>query len=593
MNLITLDFETYFTDDYTLSKMTTESYIRDPRFSTHCVGIRHNSAPAEVWEGAPIQDEVAMQEGAVVCHHAHFDGLILSHHYDIKPAFWFDTLSMARLVFPQAKSHSLGALVKMLGLPEKNVPYGSFKNIRELPPELYDKVAAGCANDVELTYAVFQQLLPLVPRSELRLIDITIRMFTEPALGLNRAVLHDYLKTSKEQKDALLEQLGVTKETLGSAQKFASALQALGVEPPTKISPRTGEVAFAFAKSDQGLKDLLEHEDDRVALLTEARLENKSNILETRGQRMLDMDARGAMCVYLKYYGAHTGRWSGGDKMNWQNFKRGSALREAILAPEGYVLVVIDLAQIECRVLNWLAGQHDVLELFAGGQDVYCAQATKALGRTITKADRAERHLFKTAELGLGYGMGAKKFASVLQMQGIEADAEAMVATYRGNHRQVVALWKEADTALEHLLTATPQYSSGYVLGDTKSPVVRAYNKKIFYPGGSWSDYTPLQHDGQEYFMDTRRGRTKMYGAKLVENVVQALSRNILAEAMTKIAAKYKLATTTHDEVVYLAPESEAQAALAFGLNVMKTPPAWCKGLPLDAEGGYARNYSK
>lgn len=591
-DIITLDFETYFADDYTLSKMTSEAYVRDPRFKVHMMGGKVGSYRTD----SHTKPELLFRYNNVgrnsfVAHHAHFDGLILSHHYGVRPAFWFDTLSMARLLFPHAKSHSLSGLAKLFGLQEKTVPYESFKNVRDLPPDLYNRVAAGCANDVELTHAIFLKMLPHVPRGELRIIDLTVRMFTEPALRLNRDILVQYLRDTKDQKEDMLASCGVTKEDVGSAAKFAALLEGFGVEPPTKVSKKTGEVAFAFAKTDAGLKELLDSPDPRVVALVEARLGVKSNTVQTRAQRMLDMDSNGPMCVYLKYWGAHTGRWSGGDRMNWQNFKRGSVLRDAVLAPQGYALVVIDSAQIECRMLNWLAGEEDVLQAFRENRDLYSEGASRFYGRTVTRADKLERHLGKTLELGCGYGMGADKFRATCKMGALggpsieltEGQARAAIESYRSSHRRVKALWKAADGILGKLHTG-----SACVWGP-----MAVQHKRIYYPNGSWSDYTNLRHDGQDYHMSNRFGESKIYGAKLVENVVQALSRLVLAEAMLQVSQRYRIVTTTHDELVYLARVEEADDALAFGMQIMKTPPAWAVGLPLDAEGGYAENYSK
>ena len=158
MNLVTLDFETYFADDYTLSKMTTEAYVRDPRFKAHCVGVKCGEAEG-VYPTVTSGLKKLIEQSAVLCHHAHFDCLILNHWFDTRPKFIFDTLSMARLIFPHAKSHSLGSLAKMLGLQEKTVPYDSFKNTRDLPPELYNRVAEGCMNDVRLTFSIFTSMM--------------------------------------------------------------------------------------------------------------------------------------------------------------------------------------------------------------------------------------------------------------------------------------------------------------------------------------------------------------------------------------------------------------------------------------------------
>ena len=590
MQLITLDFETYFDSEYTLKKETVESYVRDPRFKVHCVGIKEGNETYMMRDPAMlgVNKWPVQHEQAVLCHNAQFDGLILSHHYNTKPAFWFDTLSMARLVLPHLKSHSLEALAAHFGLAAKTVPYEEFKGVKDLPPDLYNKLAEGCAHDVNLTHAIFLKLLPSVPPEELRVIDATIRMFTEPVLELDKPRMEAYLAGEQEKKSNALRALGVSKADLQSSAKFAGMLGRLGVACPTKPSPSDpGKQIFAFSKNDEGMKELLNHENETVAALAAARIGEKSTLGETRAKRLIEMAGRGALCVYLTYCGAHTTRWSGGDSLNWQNFTRGSEIRKSIMAPAGHQLVIIDLAQIECRMLNWLAGQEDILEAFRAGRDVYCDAATRALGRRITKSDKLERQLFKTAELGLGYGMGHIKFDSVLKQQGLEGDANQLVRFYRSTHPQVVKLWHTADRILATLEVGY-HAEGGYFWGP-----MELKGKKIVLPNGAALDYSHLRIEGGEYVTEGRRGAAKMYGAKLVENVVQALSRLVLSQAMVKIAVWRRVLLTVHDELVIYCKTEDAQDCLAECLQIMKTPPEWAKDLPLDAEGIISERYSK
>lgn len=609
MNLVTLDFETYFDKDYTLSKMTTEEYVRDPRFKAHCVGMQtapdaHTGIPAQSWvtKEVPlpgIEGQIALNHWAVVCHHAQFDGLILAHHYGIRPAFWFDTLSMARLVFPHAKSHSLGALAKLLGLQEKTVPYESFKGVRDLPPDLYNRVAEGCANDVELTYAIFQKLLPYVPQEELRIIDLTIRMFTEPALRLDRPRMESYLADTQQAKEDLLRQLGVTKADLQSSEKFASLLKAVGVVPPVKCSPSDpGKLIYAFAKTDDAMKELLEHDDTRVATLTGARLGQKSTIGETRASSLLGANSRGALPVYLKYAGAHTLRWSGGDGQNWQNFTRGSELRRSILAPDGFQIVVIDNAQIECRLVNWQAGQWDVLEKFRNKEDIYSQLASQFYGEAVDKSKPEKRGTGKQIELSCGFRAGADSIKETAKRGTygppvILTDVQALAARdlYRNTHPHVVQMWRYGDKAvLPSLLAGNTDFMWG---------PLRACGKRIYAPNGAALDYSNLHYGdiggkwGPEFYTIGRKGPKHMHGGILTQNIIELMSRMLLAHTMLQIAPKHKIVTCSHDELVYLVRSEEAPEALAFGLQVMKTPPAWCAGIPLDAEGGYDVRYSK
>ncbi len=588
--------------------MTTEEYVRDPRFKTHMMGVKYDAG--ETFMGHPKTSNI--DQSAAICQKAQFDGLILSHHYGIKPLFWFDTLSMARLVFPHARSHSLESLAEMLGLGRKTVPYESFKGVRDLPPDLYRRVAEGCENDCDLTYAVFQKLLPYVPKDELRLIDMTIRMFTEPALRLDRERMEWYVAALAHKKRSLLEQLGVMAKDLGSNPKFAALLTALGEEPGMKAG-KNGPI-YAFAKTDDYMRELLDHENEQLALLAEARVDTKSTGSQSRAQRLLAMDTRGPLCVYLNYAGAHTLRDSGGDQMNWQNFKRidygpdkkplegldqRGHIRMSIMAPEGHQLVVVDASQIECRLLNWFAGQQDVLDKFANKIDIYSELASMFYGFKVTKANAAERGTGKQLELSCGYGAGGPTIVTTAKL-GIYGppvtltpeQGKAARDLYRYTHPHVVQLWKHSGKVILPALLAG---SHDFMWG-----CVRVCGQRLYAPDGTWLDYTNLRHgtwkEGQEkpdFYRLMRRGPQKMYGAHLVENVIQWLARSMVFQVALQIGARYKVVMRTHDEVVYLAPTAEATEALQFGLDLMKTPPAWCPGIPLDAEGGYDVRYSK
>jgi DNA polymerase len=449
----------------------------------------------------------------------------------------------------------------------------------------------GCKRDVELTYQIFMRLLPHVSQEELEVIDLTIRMYTEPKLELNKERMNVYLQKTIADKDALLKRVGVDITDLSSSAKFASVLRGLGVEPPVKTSAKTGKETYALAKTDKGFKALCESEDDMVAALCAARLGVKSTLAESRAGRMLGSASRGPLPVYLKYYGAHTGRWSGGDKMNWQNFPRGGEIRKSILAPEGYMLVVVDLSQIECRMVNWLAGQEDVLDAFRSGRDIYCESASRFYGRAITKADNTERQIFKSVELGCGYGMGSAKFREYARQTGsvvTEAQADELIKFYRHTHEMVCRFWRKAESKLEWLALYNEEGTK-----ETWGPM-ELYDKKIYYPNGGYQSFSDLHRTTDREWHYTVRGRDqKIYGGLLTENVTQALSRVLLSQAMLKISKRYKVVMSTHDEVVYLAPEAEAKEAYDFGVKTLTTNPDWCKTLPLAAEGGYAKEYSK
>jgi hypothetical protein len=326
--VITIDFETYYADDYTLSNMTTEGYIRDPRFEVILVGVKVGTSPA-VWmtpeDFTKWASTVNWARVAVLCHHAHFDGLILSHHFGIIPAFYLDTLSEARAIHGTEVGNSLGKLSAAYGLGEKGIEVLNAKNKRraDFTPEEYAAYGHYCVNDCELEFKLLHCLTPQLPEIELWVIDSVIRWYTEPLFRLNENLLQDFLVYERARKQALLDRIGADKKTLSSNEKFAALLRTFDVEPPTKISPSTGQPIYAFAKSDPGMQELLDHREDEVRWLAEARIAIKSTINETRTERLLRAGAGGRpVPVYLKYSGAHTHRLSGGDRLNFQNFER-------------------------------------------------------------------------------------------------------------------------------------------------------------------------------------------------------------------------------------------------------------------------------
>ena len=436
--LVTLDFETFYSKDYSLKKLTTEAYVRDSRFETIGVGVKVGKAPSVWMEHDDFRTWAARapwQRLAVCAQHAHFEGLVLSHHYGVTPGFWLDTLSMARALHGEGHGLSLEALVQRYGVGQKGTEVHDFKGYRrrDFTPEEWLRYGAYCNNDVELTEQLLRRMLVGFPRAELWLIDTTIRMFSEPRLVGDLPALERTREEERARKAALLEQVAgvlglplttdleretgreAAREALASKPQFAAVLERFGVEAATKPGAR-GE-QYAFAKGDDFMRGLLESEDETVCQLAQARLETTSTIVGTRTERMIGTARRGPLPVYLKYSGAHTHRWSGGDGDNKQNLPRGGSLRAAILAPEDERLVVCDSAQIEARVLPWLAEQNSTLETFrrndaSADGDFYSDEGSAFFGKKLSKKDTpVERQVAKSMILGLGFGMGARAFS--------------------------------------------------------------------------------------------------------------------------------------------------------------------------------------
>lgn len=594
MDLITLDFETYYADDYTLSKMTTEAYIRDDRFEAIMVGVKVNNEPTKIYIGEQIAlglQATELHKHAVCAHHSHFDGLILSHHYGIKPKIWIDTIPMARAHVGSvaARGMSLAALAEYYGLPPKGheVETAKNKHLSDFTPAELAAYGKYCANDVDDTKGFADRLLPHFSVTELRLIDITTRLFTEPLLEFDVPLLQEYKDQVVANKAFLLMRSGLVREDLTSNPKFAAVLEQHGIVPGMKPSPTaknpdgTPKQTFAFAKTDPFMKQLLESDNETIASLAECRLGVKTSIAETRAQRYIDMGGRGAVCIYLQYWGAEqTGRHSARDKTNFLNLGRNKelrdyhttygasvitpngrgviakvskdgtrilttageakvkachqiGLRDSLRSPLGYSIVVGDSANIEARMLVYLANQTDVLDKYRNNEDLYCAFGSDLFGRPITKADVLERQISKIAVLGLGFGMGAVKFVDTVRAWDFGAMAEQMkplladkallagaVYLFRDKYDMVKAWWKYCN---EVVLPALAAHDCVYC--DPQGLFSTTNRGTILLPSGRELRYPNLRqvHNDEtgykEWVFDVREGRrlmpTRIYGGKL------------------------------------------------------------------------------
>jgi hypothetical protein len=603
MKLITCDFETYFDTAYSLrsKKYNTSQYIRDDQFLVHCCGVKIGAMKTVVYhrdELPALFKSINWADTALLAQNTAFDGAILAWHYNIVPAFYYDTLSMSRALHFEQSRAGLDAVAQLYQIGAKSKTYlTEAKGLRELPPAVYKDLANGCKTDVDLCYGIFKKQFKVYPAFELDLIDMTIRMFTEPVLKVDDARAHRALDIELRQNQELISSAGVPKTVLTSNPQFAEALIALGVDPPMKFSPYNGQLTYALSQSDEDFIELLEHEDRRVQLLVAGRLAAKSTLIETRSHRLIEAGKDGAsLPIGLNYWGAKTGRWSGANKLNAQNMPRGSELRKSIIAPSGYVIVVADSAQIEARMLAWLAGQDDLVQAFRDKRDVYCEMAASVFCKPINKKDHpTERFVGKVATLGLGYGMGHKKFQATLA-KGLMGPAVKLnltfcfqvVQTYRSKNAKIKSLWDAADTILRLMCASkTGEWK-------TKNLVIPYDPENIWLPNGLSLQYPGLRMDETGNFCFISRGVwKKIYGALLIENLVQALARIVVAEQMLEINQSYRVASMSHDEVIAVAPEKEGDKALGIMLAAMRTPPEWCTGVPLDAEGGYAKEYSK
>ncbi len=606
MDLITLDFETFYSKDFSLTKMTTEEYIRDPRFEIVGVGVKVNNGATEWASGTHEElkeyfDGFNWADSMVLAHNTMFDGAILSWLFDIHPRVWADTLCIARAVHGVEAGGSLKALAERYGIGVKGTEILNAlgKHREEFTDDELDRYGDYCVNDVELTYRLFNKFLKQgFPKKELRIIDCTLRMFIHPLLVLDSCLLQEHLEQIKQRKDKLLCDAGVAdKKELMSNDKFAELLRSKGVEPPIKTSPTTGKDTYAFAKTDDGFKSLVTHANPEVQALAAARLGNKSTLEETRTQRFLDIAERGTLPVPVRYYAAHTGRWGGDDKINLQNLPSrgpdGKTLKRSIVAPDGYILIDCDSSQIEARVLAWFAGQTDLTDAFRKKEDVYIKMAARIYDVDEPEVTKEQRFVGKTTILGAGYGMGAVKFQAQLKSFGTDIElneARRIIDIYRNANWKISHVWREAQNMVSHMAQG-----GSYQFGRKDVVEVMGNREAIRLPSKLLMRYEDLKGEqnskGTEYTYKTRNGRTRIYGGKVIENICQALARCVIGDQMLLINNRYRAVLTVHDSVIACVPESEAEEAQQYVERCMRYVPRWAKGLPLECESGMAYAY--
>lgn len=596
MQTITLDIETYFDKQYSLKKLATYEYIRDPRFKVHGVGVKINDRPTEWWTD-DIEGKLKAIDWANTClvgHNLYFDATILFEHYGIVPARRLDTLSMAKALLPTGESCSLDNVASLLGLGHKIA--GTLKateGVYDLDPDLLARLGTYCIQDVELTREIFLKLSPHIPPDELDLIDMTLRMATAPRLEIDLDTAIQAKEDARIAREQAIEACGYPKEILTSNKKFAALLTELGIAIPTKISPATGLPTPALGKNDTGFIELTQDYPEHEKLWV-ARKYAKSTIGESRAARWEYLATHGSrkLPFPLSYYAALTGRW-GGMEINLQNLPRGGLLRKAIIAPKGYSIVVADSAQIELRVNAWFAGQEDILEILRTGKDLYKEFAAKHFNIPVDEVTKDQRGFAKICILACGYGQGWRKFQQLCAIGPMgmpplrisDAEAQEVIANYRAVHHKIAAMWKTLDSVLGSMTVEGINEAFG---------CLRVQHERLQLPNGLWIDYSGLRITENGWMYGDKRV-AYTYGAKVCENIVQALARIVVANQM--LAADklehFHVVGMVHDEIIGIAPTEHADAVAKQLVEIMRIPPTWAEDLPLDAEAGWDRCYSK
>lgn len=604
MRILAWDLESYYDKDVNLKKLNTMEYVNHPKFKvTGCAARWVGEEDRANWYSEDEVEEflrsVDWDTTAILCHNTNFDAYVLSQIYNIRPAFHYDTQAMSRGRWP-AQSASLENLLLRLFPDDKSLRKGqelaSAKGIETYSPDLDILIGKYACNDVDTMVAAFEVLIKDYPPEELKVIDIVCRMFTQPRFVLDQSTTVKHRNDAKTNSQSKVAASGLTKETLGSSDQFAEYLRAtLGITVPMKQGKKG--LIPALGKNDLQFQALQKQYPEHKAVW-EARLTTKSRIDETRANRLLaGANKDGTLSVPLRYSAAHTHRFGGAEKLNLQNLKRGSNLRKALRAPEGYAVIVVDKSQIEARVVAWLADCDKLTTAFRDKRDIYCEFGSVVYNRPITKADPTERFVSKTSVLSLQYGVGHKRLRDVLESgaQGpvviiSEQEAQRIVSTYRTEFREIPNLWRKLEAAWVYIQNEN-------FFGKHYGPLVASRDSWTLpgYPSLVYPDTAGLS------FFDSRyKTRKTLWGGHCLENIAQYLARCDIARNMIRLDEWFKtegidgqVVLQIHDEIICIAPENQAQRVYDKMLREMTTPPQWAPDLPLAAEGGWAQEYSK
>jgi DNA polymerase len=615
------DYETFWDVGFSLRspKISTTDYIHDARFAIHGAACAIGREEPRWLRGADLAEWMwNLPEDAIfVAHHVLFDGYITTHHIGKEFKEYFCTMGMLEALYQGAVSRGLDeAMTTLLGWDEGKTDIlkrtkGRYWNAFT-PAERCD-MATYSRKDLRGTQQLFYTYADKLPPDEWRVMSTVLKMFCHPRLEFDEPLLQEALKDAHNDRDSRIEDaltyFGCTEKDLSGNITFIELLNSTGCVVPYKPSPSVeGKMIPAFAKTDQGFQDLLEHDDPRVVALAIGRQAVKSTQGITRAQRFLDLhESIGKLPIAYNYYRAHTGRLSGANKINATNLKQGSALRRAIVAPKDFVLAVADSSQIECRDNGYIAGQSDLMDLFREKRDPYNDMASTIFGREINRkleADYMEGFLGKTAVLGLGFQMGGPKFKWTCEMGaktrlGIDyrvplEEAYRIVDVYRQKNYKIKQQWDRCQEWLFRMINNDEPFNYSY--GDGEFNIVPKENR-IYFPNGTYLYYPCLSWDDGSFTYVKKLGKKYVnryiYGGKMVENIVQKHSRDIVAWQMLNIAERYRLVLHTYDENVALVPFSEREEGTEWVINEMKKSPSWAASLPLNAEGGWAKEYSK
>lgn len=640
-DFLLIDFEVYFDKEYSLSKMSTINFIKDERFEPICVGFYHDGHTSVDFDpDAWVQLSKRLygnnfENVTVIAKNAKFDISILTEYYDVWPPYVIDLQDLTHM-WDARMQHNLAKLAKMFKLKDKgNTKEFMGKHRRNFLDD-YDwqeKMRAYCKNDVKLEWKLFNMFFySLLPQYdyysfELEIAKHTLDMYIHKQLQLDLPAAYELKEEMEWEQQEAAKATGHTIDELSKNKYFVKLLQdALpeGESVPMKQGKRG--LIPALAKNDRAMYHLLHHPRESVRKLAIARQAVKSWPLHIKRVGRLIRQAKatgGRIGVPLVYHGAHTGRYSGTEKVNFQNFGgKGrnialhpliASMRSLIKAPEGYMLAISDSEQIEARILAWLAGQDDLLEGFAKGEDVYSIFGKDIFGhriwkpkgtepKAIRKKLSIERGFAKDTILGAGYGMGSNTFYENCYanpnlkplFDSGKYDWEfvdKLIKKYRNKYKKIPKFWNQIEKAFK------------WVVKYPSKQISISENRITFYKKGTsvWMRLPSRREIQYRHATIGKNGNIRyhysknVWGGFLAENVVQAISRDLLVHWTMKLKEYYPVVLSVHDETVCLVEKEGNTVAKEFIINeCMCSRPDWLDNkLPLSAETQFSERYKK
>jgi DNA polymerase len=640
MSYVVLDFETFFDTTkgpdgraYSLRGMTPPEYILDPRFEAIGCAVVEGDDGVPFWlDRFDLVLYLSKVKTPVISHNALFDMCLLHWRFGTLPPMMIDTQGMARaLLFHKTGYVSLDKVCMELGLPPKDgdALRPGYRRQDYIANGVYDRLIEYAKQDVWKCREIFKRLRGQFPRTEFEIMDMVIRCAVDPKFVLDANLLAEHKFNIEQQKDQLLMRCGIMdKKQLMSNEKFAEALRMVGVKPPEKVSPTTGEITYAFAKSDPAMVELAEDERPEVQALIAARTGHKSTLEESRTARLLSIAnlqwpgrQQGLVPIPLRYGAAHTHRLGGDWKLNPQNWpkytnygdgtKVTGKLRMAHKAPPGYLVVKADASQIEARIVAWLAGQTDLVQAFREGRDIYSEFAEAEIYHyPVSKGTVDERFVGKNTILGAGFGMGPAKFrvnvaavSYVTLGRAVEIDAataELAIGGYRRRYPRIPSAWKACNNVIPRM-ARDPNCSEPF------GPITFEYQRIrlppypdgkslfIYYDGLQWEQDSRAVGGGNWKFTYGKMPK-KLFGGKVYENIVQSLARIITMSTAVRMRRRYPdipLAHQVHDDLIYIVPEHMADEFRQCLEHEMAIGPDWAAGLPLASESAMGPSYGE